>query len=120
MKVEDMSSYIEGFKNRVTQDETALRKRLETGRSEARQLARLLADEYGVDRVYLVGSMTHGRIHSQSDIDLAVEGLAPELYWKASAHLERHSKIAVDLIDLDGADTVRANRLRKGGVVLVE
>lgn len=49
--------------------------------------AGILKEKYNAKRVFLIGSLVHGFIHEKSDIDLVVEGLAPELYMKALTEL---------------------------------
>lgn len=49
--------------------------------------ANILKEKYKVKRVFLIGSLVHGFVHRRSDIDLVVEGLAPELYMKALTEL---------------------------------
>ncbi len=53
-------------------------------RRVGRLCARHLAERYQVRKVYLFGSAASGdTFHSTSDIDLAVEGLPLELYFRA-------------------------------------
>jgi len=50
----------------------------------AERCAFLLAKKYEVKKVYVVGSLAEPqRFHFSSDIDLAVEGLKPHLYFSA-------------------------------------
>ncbi|HEV7796554.1 MAG TPA: nucleotidyltransferase domain-containing protein [Pyrinomonadaceae bacterium] len=50
----------------------------------AKQCERVLKDTFGVREVYVFGSLSgHSPWHSRSDVDLAVEGLAPERYIAA-------------------------------------
>lgn len=53
----------------------------------ARRCAQFLRSKYKVKRVILIGSLVKGFFHDRSDIDLVVEGLAPELYIKALTEL---------------------------------
>ncbi len=51
--------------------------------------AHLLQEQYAATRVILYGSVAHGYgFHAESDIDLAVEGIAPAQFWKAWASLD--------------------------------
>ena len=53
-----------------------MRPQLENGRAEAKRLAQILAEEFGVERVYLFGSYAWGvTLHPNSDLELAVVGL---------------------------------------------
>ncbi len=51
--------------------------------------AQALKEQYAATRVVLYGSVAHGYgFHAESDIDLAVEGIAPAQFWKAWASLD--------------------------------
>lgn len=67
----------------------------------ARAAARLLRDRYQVRRVRAFGSLVHpDRFHSDSDVDLAVEGLGAEDYWEAvTTTLFLDERIRVELVD---------------------
>ena len=74
----------------------------------AEECARVLMEQFGARRVIPFGSVTGASPwHSHSDLDLAVEGLDPKLYFKAWGALDRllppDLGIEIDLIDL--ADT---------------
>lgn len=53
----------------------------------ADRCAKLLKEKYNVKRIFLIGSLAYGIVRQRSDIDLAVEGLAPEFYIKALVDL---------------------------------
>lgn len=55
----------------------------------------------GADEVYLFGSAARGQVREDSDIDLAVSGLPPELFYRAGAIAEDLLGRPLDLIDLD-------------------
>ncbi len=72
----------------------------------AHACAERLRTQYGAKRVIVFGSLTgETPWHSRSDIDLAVEGLAPELFWRAWAELDDllPSGLSVDLVPLETA-----------------
>ncbi|GAB4542632.1 MAG: hypothetical protein Kow0063_34890 [Anaerolineae bacterium] len=72
----------------------------------AQACAERLRTQFGARQVIIFGSATGSTPwHSRSDIDLAVEGLAPELFWKAWADLEDllPPGLSVDLIPLETA-----------------
>lgn len=71
-------------------------------RAEAERMARMLVHQFQAKRVYLFGSLAQdGRFQERSDLDLAVEGIAPERFFKAWAAASRYSSIPVELVDLD-------------------
>lgn len=55
----------------------------------------------GAREVYLFGSAAKGTLREQSDVDLAVSGLPPEVFFRAAAKASRAFGRPVDLIDLD-------------------
>jgi predicted nucleotidyltransferase len=83
----------------------------------ARQIAVMLRKHYAVSQVILFGSLPEkGRFDQHSDIDLAVTGLDPALFYQAVARLSDFSKgFHVDLLDLDRCPThFREEILEKG------
>ncbi len=55
----------------------------------------------GAREVYLFGSAAKGTIRENSDVDLAVSGLPPEVFFRAMAQASRALGRPLDLIDLD-------------------
>ncbi|MFC1526450.1 nucleotidyltransferase family protein [Candidatus Latescibacterota bacterium] len=75
-----------------------------------------LADRYDVGRLLLFGSSIDPSRKAR-DIDLAVEGLAPEKFFRFYGDLLFAVSMPVDLVDL--SEDTRFNRLvRDEGVVL--
>jgi predicted nucleotidyltransferase len=56
---------------------------------------------FGATDVYLFGSMAKGVNTERSDIDLAVSGLPPKVFFKAMGSAMNILKREFDLIDLD-------------------
>lgn len=71
--------------------------RKEELRRSAEKCVLILRAEYKIKRAFLIGSLAKGLIHERSDIDLVVEGLAPELYMKALTELWDILPAGVDL-----------------------
>ena len=61
--------------------------RKEKLRRAAESCVLVLRDKYKIKRAILIGSLVKGLIHERSDIDLVIEGLAPDLYMKALTEL---------------------------------
>ncbi len=55
----------------------------------------------GAREVYLFGSAARGQLREDSDVDLAVSGLPPELFYRAGGQAEDVLGRPLDLIDLD-------------------
>lgn len=77
----------------------------------------------GLQAVYLFGSQTRGRIHSESDVDLAIllpKPLAPEARWDLQEEVASLIHADVDLIDLAATSTVMQMQVVTTGLVLFE
>jgi len=57
--------------------------------------------KYGVTEIYIFGSLADGTYNNNSDIDIAVKGMKPELYFKAYAELSFCINKKVDLLNMD-------------------
>lgn len=75
--------------------------------------------KYKLKKVYLYGSVTSGRIHDQSDVDIAVEG---DLDYRELLHLfaevDKHMDREIDVRILD--ELPFKETIRKKGVVVYE
>ena len=68
----------------------------------AEKCAAILHQDYDVQRIFLFGSLADGYFRKNSDIDLVVEGLNPEYYYKALCKIYRIAeKFDVDLIPFE-------------------
>jgi predicted nucleotidyltransferase len=76
-------------------------------RPPADELTRLVAEAAtvlraaGAREVYLFGSLAKGTLTETSDVDLAISGLPPELFYRAMARAATVLGRPLDLIDLD-------------------
>ncbi|MDY7080697.1 MAG: hypothetical protein SXV54_27770 [Chloroflexota bacterium] len=83
---DEFAPYIAGLVRRERSRRRRMRKRATQATEAARAAADLLRQRYGATRVRLFGSALYpGRFHERSDVDLAVEGLAPQDYLNAWA-----------------------------------
>lgn len=72
----------------------------------AEECAYVLKERFGVQKVYLFGSVTgESPWHDRSDIDIAVEGLTPQNYLKALSTLDELLPLGleIDLITMEDA-----------------
>jgi len=89
----------------------------------AEESAKLLKDEYGAHKVYLIGSLSDGgRYTEYSDIDLAVVGLSSSLYFKALADLMRRyfSLTKIDLIPFEDCSKEFQEKIINYGEILID
>jgi len=70
--------------------------------------------EFGAREVYVFGSAAGGTMREDSDIDLAVSGLPPEVFFRAMARASGALGRELDLIDLD-EDTPFTRYLKEEG-----
>ncbi|HEX4965844.1 MAG TPA: nucleotidyltransferase domain-containing protein [Thermoanaerobaculia bacterium] len=68
----------------------------------------------GAREVYIFGSVAEGRAREGSDIDLAVVGLPPGVFFTTMARLADLFDRVVDLVDLDEASPFTTYLRSKG------
>jgi predicted nucleotidyltransferase len=90
---------------------------LRTARLRARVPAAidLLRTRYGATDVLLFGSLATGSATEQSDVDLAVRGIAPDHYFRALADLMALFCAPVDLVRLEEAPQSLLERIAAEG-----
>lgn len=88
--------------------------------SVARQAARVLKEAFGATRVIAFGSLAHGAwFGPRSDIDLAVEGVPADAFWRAWGALDRlNSAFEIDLVAIESAPERLRDEIFGQGVVL--
>lgn len=55
----------------------------------------------GAREIYIFGSAAKGKADVDSDLDLAVSGLPPSVFYRLGAHVSDLVGRSVDLVDLD-------------------
>jgi len=85
-----------------------------------RQAAVVLKAQFGVRRIVLLGSLAHGSWFTrESDVDLAVEGLGSDDYWRAWRAVEDIiAEREVDLIEIETATDSLRRAVERYGVEL--
>jgi len=84
------------------------------------QKAAAILKKMGARKVFLFGSRAKGKARPGSDLDLAISGLKPELFFKAVAELMFSLDHEVHLIDLDSKSDFTDYLKRKEELVSVE
>lgn len=117
-------NYQKYWTNRFIQRRKILLNRREELRIFANSCARVLDDQFHVQKVCLVGSLakTGSVFREDSDIDLVVFGLAPEKYFRALANLKEilPKDIEINLIPYEFANERMAQVVTYSGEVLIE
>jgi len=68
---------------------------------ESIERAAAVLKEFGAREVYVFGSAASGVLREGSDVDLAVSGLPPEVFFRAMGQARDALGRELDLIDLD-------------------
>lgn len=117
----DYQEYVQAWRKRWAKREQDRLDRAKELRQVARECARRLVRDYHAERVYLFGSLLNDdRVHARSDIDLAVEGLDGDLYFRALADLWKllPEGAELDLVPLEQAWPSILERVQTEGIVL--
>jgi predicted nucleotidyltransferase len=85
-----------------------------------REAATVLKSRFGARRVVLFGSLAHAAWSTpDSDVDLAVEGLAGKVYWQAWREIEAMiGDRPVDLIEVEMAGESLRQAIQRYGMEL--
>ena len=104
-------------KTRLTASEQKERNRL---LNQIQKAADEIKSQFKVRRIVLFGSLAHeGWFASDSDVDLAVEGLHGDDYWKAWSIAEEIIKDrSIDLIEIESAGTTLRQAIDRHGLEL--
>lgn len=97
----DIDALAAAWRNRAARQRTERRERAERARADARHAAGVLRREFGVDEVWLFGSLASEPRHDAFDIDLAVRGLRPDRYFTALARIGDLVHEPFDVVTLD-------------------
>lgn len=116
---EELKSYQASARKRQAQRQQQRLKRQQQGLQVAKQAAQILKQEFGATQVKLFGSMLNvRRIHAESDVDLAVEGLADDRYLEALTQLLDLSTLSVDLVQMEHCQPKIREAIAQQGVSL--
>jgi predicted nucleotidyltransferase len=119
---EERMRYIESARHRRSLAELMPSERQERDQllERIREAATVLKTRFGARRVVLFGSLAHAAwFTSDSDVDLAIEGLVGDAYWQAWRWLEEKiSNRTVDLVELETAKESLRRSIRRYGIEL--
>lgn len=118
---EEWQPYIEASRRRVTpQPDPALLEERQELLERLRQLAAVLKRRFHARRVILFGSLLYAdSFDEHSDVDLAVEGVAPTDFWEAWRVAEEAvGDRLVDLVDIETAKVSLSRAIARDGMDL--
>ena len=112
-----IQAWRERFRREAEEDATAEAE----AREQVRDCAECLVEQFGAERVYLIGSLARpGKFHQHSDVDLAAVGLAPKRYFQALSEVGRLVGRDVDLVLFEDATADMVSHIKKEGIMLYE
>ena len=82
------------------------------------RLIELLKATYHAEHIILFGSLVLGHFHTQSDIDLAVQGIEPAQFFYALSDLNSIAPSRIDLKPLESLERHFKQRVLATGEVL--
>jgi predicted nucleotidyltransferase len=110
--------YLQQWRDRQTQIRARNQALAQQARADCEAIANTLAHQFGATQVILFGSLARGRFHSESDIDIAVAGLAKADFFPALAAVNRLTQRWVDLKPLEDLEPYFYQRVMDTGEVL--
>jgi predicted nucleotidyltransferase len=113
-------AYIAHFKKREKEKARQRKKAARQTLQEVREKVPALTGYFPeIKKIILFGSLAEGRFSRNSDIDIYIEGLKPENYYKALHKLEDFLRKEVELYtDTDSRDFIE--KIKARGIVLYE
>lgn len=96
--------------------EAAQRRLVNKAERAAKQVISHVVSEYEPKEIFLAGSLADSdRFTEISDIDIAISGLRREQLEEISDWAEEKSSFPADILDLDRAEQVHIDSIRKNG-----
>lgn len=120
LSLEEVAQYRQSYKEREKQKKLKLGERYKEAWETARRVAEILYGRYRAKKVAIFGSLRSSELFNEwSDIDIAVWGIEPELYYKAVAETISLSTIfKIDIVDPDDCSESLKRLIEKEGIII--
>jgi len=120
LSLEEIKKYHQFHKKMEDQKKEKLQQRYHEAWNVARKAANILYQRYQAKKVAVFGSLTDIELFNEwSDIDIAVWGVKPELYYRAVAEIISLSPIfKVDIVDTDDCHKTLQELIEKEGIII--
>jgi len=117
--VDEFAAYLPHIRRRWLAQQSAWKQRQEKAWEAAREVAAILRTGFAADSVIAFGSLVHpGRFSDRSDIDLAVSGIQPAMFFKAWAAAGVSCPFGLDLVDLSDCAPALRDLIEREGMAL--
>jgi len=115
-----MAAYRATARRRWSEEQQQLAQRHQQAWVLARRAAALLRERFGVNRVFVFGSLVRGDLfHAHSDVDLAVWGLDERKFCRAVGELlALDPQIKLDLVMLENAPVSLRGTIEQEGMAV--
>ena len=115
---EEIREYQKFLTKREEKKKEYLLQRYQEAWSVAKEAAKLLYNKYHAKKIVVFGSLKGPFYFNKwSDIDLAVWGIPPEMYFKAVAEvISLSSKFKIDIIDPEDCNDSLRKMIEKEGI----
>ena len=85
----------------------------------ARKIALILRAEFGAKSAWVFGSLANRTFSTISDIDIAYQGMVPELYFSAYVAISSMAEgFNVDLVDIDNCEPELRKEIMTKGIAI--
>ncbi|MBA7577161.1 hypothetical protein ES708_19007 [subsurface metagenome] len=118
LTLEEIKEYRKCLKKREEKKKEYLFQRYQEALSVAKKTSKLLYNKYHAKKVAIFGSLKDILYFNEwSDIDLAVWGIPPEMYFKAVAEvISLSSKFRIDIVDPKDCNDSLKKLIEKEGI----
>jgi len=118
LTLEEIKEYRKSLKKREEKKKEYLFQRYQEAWSVAKVASKLLYSKYHAKKIIIFGSLKDVLYFNKwSDIDLAVWGIPPEMYFKAVAEIiSLSSKFRIDIVDPEDCNDSLKKVIEKEGI----
>jgi predicted nucleotidyltransferase len=118
MKTAEIRKYAEAWRQREEREFNELEALRRKALLVAGKAVRILVRDFKIKKAVLFGSvLVPGRFHKGSDIDIAIEGLKPALFFKACGQMMTDFDFEIDLKPVEDLKGLIRERVSQGRVI---
>ncbi len=113
-------SYVNAWRRRKARQEQRQQKRRQKVMARVKAVGDMLKKRYGIEKAWVFGSIAYKErlFRSDSDVDIAVEGLDASEFYNAWRDAEDMLERSVDLVDMSDVSDGMKEIIREHGEVI--